>query len=58
MGPELCLKDDLLSVPAVAMPVARVVGIGIPIAGSMMASAALLPGLRSGSSMSFIVSPA
>jgi hypothetical protein len=36
---------------------AIIAGTGIPVAGSMIASAALFPGLLFGSSLSFMVSP-
>jgi hypothetical protein len=53
MGGEESMKRSAARSPATAI----IAGTGKPVAGSMMASAVLLPGLSSGSSLSFIVSP-
>jgi hypothetical protein len=54
----MCAVKKSMNLSDARSPAAAIIaGTGKPVAGSMMASAVLLRGLPSGSSLSFIVSP-
>ena len=57
-GLRMCAVKKSMNLSDARSPAAAIIaGTGIPVAGSMMASAVLLPRLPPGSSLSFMVSP-